>query len=90
MWVLNQEVMSPLLPFSLNGTPWHSNQSQMLPEIYVQNASLEMCWIKRFWSSGQISGAKVAPFLTINNEGFDINTPEDWQKAEAIIRGDNE
>jgi hypothetical protein len=31
-----------------------------------------------------ISGFRIAPFLTERLEGFDINTPEDWERAEAI------
>ena len=85
MWVKNGGIMYPLLPFMHNGTPWHSNQIAALPDIYVQNASLEICWTHRFLETGQIAGSKVAPFETEGHEGFDINTPRDWDEANQIL-----
>ena len=43
MWVINGDHMTPLL-LNPRGTPWHSMQYQALPEVYVQNASLEIAW----------------------------------------------
>ena len=42
MWMIRGGLMLPLMPFVINGTPWHSNQYSTLPEVYVQNASLEI------------------------------------------------
>lgn len=86
MWVEHNDVIYPLMPFISNGTPWHSTQYAALPEIYIQNASLEICWTKSFLETGQISGNIVAPFLTEGDEGFDINSTSDWQLAETIIQ----
>ena len=69
--------MSPLMPFTLNNTPWHSNQTNALPEIYVQNASLEISYSKNVFFKNSISGEIVIPFVTNGIEGFDINNPED-------------
>lgn len=46
MWVLQGKRMSPLLPFSTMEQPWHSTPYQALPEVYVQNASLEIAWTR--------------------------------------------
>jgi N-acylneuraminate cytidylyltransferase len=86
MWMSMGSVMYPLLPFSNCGVPWHSNQTNELPEILVQNASLEICWTNSFRQTGQISGHKVIPFITQGIEGFDINTPDDWRMAEQIYQ----
>lgn len=69
-----------------DGTPWHSSPTQTLPPCYVQNASLEMAWTFVVRSFGTISGRKVAPFFTKGYEGIDLNTEEDWQRAEQIAR----
>lgn len=66
-----------------DGTPWHSAPTQTLPTFYVQNASLEMAWT-RVLQTGTITGHHVAPFLTERLEGFDINTPADFEEAERI------
>ncbi|MBI2062831.1 MAG: acylneuraminate cytidylyltransferase family protein [Candidatus Yanofskybacteria bacterium] len=66
--------------------PWHSMQYQSLPEIYVQNASLEMTWCKTIFEKSTIAGDAIMPFFTKGHEGFDINTPEDWVVAEHMIK----
>lgn len=68
-----------------DGTPWHSSPTQSLPTMYVQNASLEMGFTANIEIHGTIHGRKVIPFFTEGHEGFDINTEDDWQRAEALI-----
>lgn len=65
--------------------PWHSQPTQTLPQVYIQNASLEMAWSYVIYAFGTISGKKVAPFFTEGYEGFDLNTEEDWQQAERLL-----
>jgi N-acylneuraminate cytidylyltransferase len=88
MWVVQQRCMTPLLPFAPNGQPWHSSQYQALPEIYVQNASLEMAWTRVVKDGGTIAGDVVIPFFTEGHEGFDINDPKDWRDAEYLLSQD--
>jgi CMP-N,N'-diacetyllegionaminic acid synthase len=85
MWIVRSNRMLPLLPFEINGTPWHSNQYQALPEVYVQNASLEFAWSENVFTRGTIAGDVVVPFVTTGFEGFDVNYEEDWQRAEQLI-----
>lgn len=85
MWVVRGERMHPLFPFDLNGTPWHSNQYAALPEVFVQNASLEIAWTTVATDHRSISGETIIPFVTQGTEGIDINNPEDWTHAEALL-----
>jgi len=85
MWVVQQNRMTPLLSSAPNEQPWHSSQYQALPEVYVQNASLEMAWTRVVHNSRTIAGEVIMPFLTEGNEGFDINNPEDWREAEYLL-----
>lgn len=109
-----EETMHPLLPWTIplnvryeavaDGeryqVPWHSCPTQSLPEVYVQNASLEMAWryvlfTPGYWAAdintnGTISGATVIPFELDGHdlegcEGFDLNTAEDWVVAEWLL-----
>lgn len=75
----------PLFDGHINGTPWHSQPTQNLPVLYVQNSSLEMSWTANVEVHGTISGRKVAPFFTEGSEGFSIDYPEDWDHAERLI-----
>jgi CMP-N,N'-diacetyllegionaminic acid synthase len=85
MWLIDKKRMFPLLPFQNDGVPWHSSQYTSLPEVYVQNASLEIAWTKVALQSGSIAGNSIIPFVSEGLEGFDINNPEDWILAEHFI-----
>ncbi|HDZ79312.1 MAG TPA: acylneuraminate cytidylyltransferase family protein [Gammaproteobacteria bacterium] len=85
MWVVQKRRMTPLLPSAPNVQPWHSSQYQALPEIFVQNASLEMAWTRVVRDNNTIAGEVVMPFFTEGHEGFDINEPKDWWYAEHLL-----
>lgn len=82
MWVLRGARMMPLLPLSPQERPWHSQQYISLPEVYVQNASLEIAWSRVALKGGTIAGSVLVPFLTQDLEGVDVNDPRDWDWAE--------
>jgi CMP-N-acetylneuraminic acid synthetase len=85
MWVVRGKRMMPLLPLSPPEQPWHSSQYQSLPEVYVQNASLEIAWTRVFLEDRTIAGTVLMPFLTEGHEGFDVNNPHDWFLAEQLV-----
>lgn len=85
MWVVRGRRMLPLLPFGPAEQPWHSSQYPSLPEIYVQNASLEIAWSRVVFDGRTIAGTVVMPFLTQGTEGLDINDAKDLWHAEALI-----
>jgi CMP-N,N'-diacetyllegionaminic acid synthase len=77
--------MLPLMPFSLGSTPWHSSQYAALPEVYAQDASLEVAWSRVALEQNSIAGEAIIPFVSEGYEGFDINEPEDWWMAERLL-----
>jgi N-acylneuraminate cytidylyltransferase len=85
MWVIRNNRMLPVFPFLNDSTPWHSSQYTALPEIYVQNASLEIAWSKVVWEKNSIAGETIVPFCSKGLEGFDINNPEDILLASRYI-----
>ena len=85
MWVLDGELMRPLLPQSADGVPTHSRQYHDLPTVYVQNSSLEVAWTRVARRLGQIAGHRVLPFFTEGAEGFSVDYPEDWEAAERML-----
>jgi N-acylneuraminate cytidylyltransferase len=86
MWVVRGKRMVPLLPLSPAEQPWHSSQYPSLPEVYVQNASLEIAWARVVFEERTIAGNVIMPFFTYSHEGFDVNQPYDWQLAEELVR----
>jgi CMP-N,N'-diacetyllegionaminic acid synthase len=86
MWVVRGKRMTPLLPLSPPEQPWHSSQYPSLPEVYVQNASLEIAWSRVIFEGRTIAGHVLMPFLTHGYEGFDVNQPDDWRLAEQLVQ----
>lgn len=86
MWIVTGRRMVPLLPQPPTEQPWHSRQYPTLPQVYVQNASLEIAWSRVVFDQHSIAGVVIMPFFTSPLEGFDINDSWDWMVAEEMIR----
>ena len=86
MWVVRWKSMMPLLPMGPAGLPWHSSQYPSLPEVYVQNASLEIANTRVIVEENTIAGNVLVPFFTQNYEGFDVNSDYDWNLAEHLAQ----
>jgi CMP-N,N'-diacetyllegionaminic acid synthase len=85
MWILDGDLMRPLLDQPAEGVPYHSMQYQALPRIYAQNSSLELAWSRVLeGDEPSIAGERVAPFLTEGNEGLTIDYPDDFERAERL------
>jgi len=85
MWLESDGVINPLLPFSLEATPCHSNQTKMLPKVLVQNAMLEVIKISTILRSRTISGGVVVPLLRQGYETLDVNDPIDLTFLEFLL-----
>lgn len=85
MWVVRGKRMYPVLPTGPADLPWHSTPYQALPEVYSQNASLEIAWTRVVTEGHTIAGETIMPFFTEGYEGFDVNRPYDWQLAAELI-----
>ncbi len=84
MWTIKGR---ELVPFTLQPPqPFHDSQYASLPQVWVQNASLEIAWVQTVELTGTISGPRVMAFETAGREGFDINTLPDWEMAEQMVR----
>lgn len=89
MWIVNKKKnrMKPIMENpDKAGTPWHSLQYPSLPEVYVQNASLEIARTSCIFEKRSISGENIIPFFTQDDEGIDINTQYDWHHAQALLK----
>jgi N-acylneuraminate cytidylyltransferase len=85
MWLLEGKTMRPLLDQSLLDVAWHAGQYQALPEVYVQNSSLEIAWTRVVSQTGTREGRVVAAFLTEGYEGFNIDDEDDWDRARRLL-----
>lgn len=86
MWVLaDAHRMEPLLPQPPGEQPWHSTPYQALPPVLVQNAALEVAWVRTVTELGTIAGEVVRPFVLTGYEGLDINDEADWWMLERLV-----
>ena len=86
MWVVRGQRMMPRLPMGPANQPWHSSQYPSLPEVYVQNASLEIARTDVVFEGKTIAGHVLMPFMTRDFEGFDVNSDYDWNLAEHLVK----
>lgn len=87
MWVVEGETMRPLLPQTPGEIPTHSRQTAVLPEVFVQDSSLEIARTA-IVERGEIAGDVVVPFFCEGHEGLSIDYPEDLAEAERIAAAD--
>lgn len=86
MWVLEGNLMKPLLDQSHLEVAWHASQYKALPKVYVQNSSLEIARTKSVVKYNTREGKIIAPFLTDKYEGFAIDYPSDVSLVEYYLK----
>ena len=84
MWRIKGDHLIPLLSVQPEGLDWFSSPTQALPEVWVQNASLEIAFSWCVLESESISGSRIAPFKTVFPEGIDINSEFDFTRAKMV------
>jgi N-acylneuraminate cytidylyltransferase len=86
MWILDGELIRPLLPQRPEGTPTYSTQTKALQPVLVQNSSLEIAWTRVLEGERpEIAGPRITPFFTEGAEGFSIDYPDDFERAEEMV-----
>jgi N-acylneuraminate cytidylyltransferase len=85
MWRIKGDHLIPLLSVQPDGLDWFSSPTQSLPEVWVQNASLEIAFSRCVLESESISGNRIAPFKTLFPEGIDINSEFDFARAKMVV-----
>lgn len=86
MWRLDEtgSRMHPLFAAPDDEVPYHSRPYQSLPEIHVQDSSLEIAHASVVFDQRTISGRAIAPFISEGYEGFSIDHETDWLLAEHL------
>jgi CMP-N,N'-diacetyllegionaminic acid synthase len=89
MWRIEGDVMVPLMPQTPGQVPTHSRQTAALPEVYVQDSSLEIAYT-RIVADDEIAGRTVVPFLTEGLEGLSIDYPDELEGARRLAEASPE
>lgn len=84
MWVFSGKYLRPFVPSKNSNT--HTLSYHLLPEVYIQNASIYITHPHVIYKYKSTIGKKVLGFIMPENESFDINTLHDFQIAELKVK----
>ena len=60
----------------------YNNCRQRLPDIYLHNGYIDIIRVSSYLKNKSITGDKIYPYIMSSDEVDDIDTIEDWEKAE--------
>lgn len=86
MWKVSElGQATPFLTQPENVVPSHNLPTQLLPKVWIQNASLEVVKFGSLMETRSISGRNVLAIQLPEYEGYDLNSQEDWNYLEYLI-----
>lgn len=85
MWTMDKEWLNPFVPFDGRPKESHTFSYQLLPKVYVQNASIDVVRPSTIWNKGSITGDKILALPMDELESMDVNTQNDFDFAEFLI-----
>jgi len=84
MYVINENKLEPLFN-QVNSIKEPFNQCrQKLPQAYLHNGYIDI-YKTSVIKNGILSGEKIYPYIMSKKDTIDIDTEEDWKKAELFL-----
>ena len=84
MWVIKDQYLKP---FVQSETPnSHTLSYQLLPEVYIQNASIYITKPETIRNKKSPTGDVILPYIMDEIESIDINNPLDFEFAEIVAK----
>ena len=84
MWKIDPEgFLQPLIEF---GVPEAYNlPRQVLPDVYWQTGYVDAVWADTILTKHSMTGESILPLLIGADEWIDIDSPDDWRRAERLL-----
>jgi N-acylneuraminate cytidylyltransferase len=84
MWRIGADgFMQPLIQ---TGHPEPYNMPrQLLPDVYWQTGYVDAAWSDTILEKGSMTGENILPLVMDPSEWIDIDSPDDWRRAERLI-----
>ena len=84
MWRIDADgFMRPLMNV---GSPEPYNMPrQALPDVYWQTGYVDAAWSKTILDKDSMTGEKILPLIIGPEEWVDIDSPDDWRRAERLL-----
>jgi CMP-N-acetylneuraminic acid synthetase len=86
MWQIDGERLKSLIPVDQKQKEAHTLSYQILPEVYIQNAAIDVTKPDNVWEKDSITGINIVPFVMDEFESVDINNPLDFEFAEMLLK----
>lgn len=84
MWRIGPDgLMRPLLETDFN-EPYNMPR-QALPEVFWQTGYVDAAWTDTILAQGSMTGRTILPLVIDASEWIDIDSPDDWRRAERLL-----
>jgi CMP-N-acetylneuraminic acid synthetase len=84
MWRIGPDgYMHPLLEAGFH-EPYNMPR-QALPEVYWQTGYVDAAWADTILDKGSMTGERILPLVIDPGEWIDIDSPDDWRRAERLL-----
>lgn len=87
MWVMDKDRrrIRSLIPVEQKLPEAHTLSYQVLPTVYIQNASMDVFRPSNVWQLRSTTGTEIIPLVMDELESLDINTELDFVLAETLM-----
>jgi N-acylneuraminate cytidylyltransferase len=65
----------------------YNRPRQALPEVFWQTGYVDVAWADTILTKNSMTGDAILPLVIDPSEWVDIDSPDDWQRAERLISG---
>jgi CMP-N-acetylneuraminic acid synthetase len=86
MWRIGPDgLMIPLgIELGIQAEPYNQPR-QALPEVYWQTGYVDAAWADTILTKNSMTGDAILPLVIDPSEWIDIDSPDDWRRAERLI-----
>ncbi len=86
MWRIKADgFMQPLgVELGIPDEPYNQPR-QMLPEVYWQTGYVDAAWVDTILEKHSMTGDRILPLIIDPSEWVDIDSPDDWRRAERLL-----
>lgn len=84
MWRIAEDgLMHPLIISSF--TEAYNMPRQALPDVYWQTGYVDAAWADTILNKNSMTGDHILPLVIPPSDWIDIDSPDDWRRAERLI-----
>jgi CMP-N-acetylneuraminic acid synthetase len=85
MWRITPNgTMTPLMAVDGVTEPYNMPR-QALPDVYWQTGYVDAAWAETILVKNSMTGSRILPLIIDPSEWIDIDSPDDWRRAERLL-----